>query len=241
MDRTRGSCWSSWIGNRSQCCKGFPSGRWTPRPLSCFSLTDTVALDHRQRKIYTTVLLGQHHNPRPASPPMRLLQTFSGTKPQVTPPTRTCTMESTLNDYNASPLLNLHHRAAPHAPVALSVLNRILAGLLHRPLLQLLVLSTIRIQILSTEPLQAPLLSIHIPRCRPSQPQRILKMMSSSLGVNPKRSLMCAVNAARDSPRGLTCGGMTRSIPERNRFPAVFLAVVPHLSKYVSLVMSLVA
>jgi hypothetical protein len=70
-------------------------------------------------------------------------------------------MELTLNDYNASPLPNVHHLAAPHAPVALSVLNRILAGLLHLPLLQPLALSVTRIQILSTGRLQAPLLSIH--------------------------------------------------------------------------------
>jgi len=170
---------------------------------------------------------------------MRLLQTFSSTKPQVTLPTRTCTMELTLSDYNASPLLNLHHQGAPHAPVALSVLNRILAGLLHRPLLQLLALSTTRIQILSTGRLRAPLPSIRILRRRPSQLQRILKMTSSSLGVNPKRNFICAANVAEGSPRGPTCGGMTRSILERNRFPAVFLAVVPHLSKYARLLVTL--
>ena len=156
MDRTGSSCWFAWLGDCSQCCKGFPSGRWTPTSLSCFSLTDTVAVDYRQRTIYSTVLLDQHHNPRITSPPMRL-QTFSRTKPQVTLPTRTCAMELTLNDCNASPLLNLHRHAAPHAPVALFVLNRILAGLLHRPLLQLLVLSMTRIQTLSTGRRRAPL------------------------------------------------------------------------------------
>ena len=66
-------------------------------------------------------------------------------------------------------------------------------------------------------------------------------MTSSSLGVNPKRKLMCAANAAGGSPRDPICGGMTRSILERNRFPVAFLAVVPHLSKFVPLSMSLVA
>ena len=142
-------------------------------------------------------------------------------------------MELTLDDSNASPLPNLHHRAALHVPVALSVLNSTPAGLLHRPLLQPLALSMTRTQILSMARLRAPLLSMHILRCRRSQLQKILKMMSSSLGVNPKKNLMCAPNAVGDSLRGPTCGGMTRSIPERNRFPAVFLVVVLHLSKYV--------
>ena len=187
--------------------------------------------------------MNQHHNPRLAFPPMRLIQIFSSTKPQVTLPTphQTCIMGLVLNDYNSSPLPSLRHLAAPHALVALSVLNRILAGLLHLPLLQLLALWMIRIQILSTARLQAPLLSIHTLRCQPSQRQKILKKASLSLGVDPKRNRMYAANVVGDSPRGPTCGGMARSIPERNRFPATSLAAALHLFKYVPPLISFVA